>query len=453
MHEDGIGMARTFEVEFHGRTHTPTGAQRGFFAAVERPAPQPAPPTPPCARLITRSLAPGRTRGSPSRATRPSPYSPASSGAASSPRSSTAAARRRARAAGDQRVLRRQHGGDRADHRRAIWRRAADQPEGHRYLLPDVCRRRGSFPRRAHGRRTAPPRGGRAHRRHRAAQSPGRPRDGTATPMANEPTPDIPRSRATTSTSRSRGLPTVVIIGRPNVGKSTLFNRIVGSQVAIVEDRPGITRDRKESHAEWLGHAFLLVDTGGWMPGGDDARGEGQPPGRGRGERRRRGAVRRRRVGRAHRRRLAIANWLRSIRRPVLVVANKSDNERRETETWEFLALGLGEPVPVSALHGRRAGDLLDQVLDRFPDRARRSVGGRRRSMPTASRWTPRGRAMSTPPRVAIVGRPNVGKITLFNRLVGEDRAVVHDLAGTTRDRSTRWSRHRRRADRLRRHS
>ena len=118
----------------------------------------------------------------------------------------------------------------------------------------------------------------------------------------------------------------------------------------------------------------------------------------------------------------------------MIVVANKSDNERRETEMWEFMSLGLGEPVPVSALHGRRAGDLLDLVLERFPEetRRRRSVSTRTTPGPTTTDDEPGEEA--APPRVAIVGRPNVGKSTLFNRLVGADRAVVHDLAGTTRD-------------------
>jgi len=231
-------------------------------------------------------------------------------------------------------------------------------------------------------------------------------------------------------------LPTVVIIGRPNVGKSTLFNRIVGRQEAIVEDRPGITRDRKEMEAEWLDIPFRVVDTGGWMPGGDDLDTKVS-----------------RQVEQAVREAdvvlfvvdasvgltdddQTIANWIRRSGTEVLVVANKSDNERREAEMWEFMGLGIGEPVPVSALHGRRAGDLLDVVLERFPDEARHP---RRPEVPA---WVPADDEEDTAtrsdevavPRVAIVGRPNVGKSTLFNRLVGEDRSVVHDLAGTTRD-------------------
>jgi GTPase len=228
-------------------------------------------------------------------------------------------------------------------------------------------------------------------------------------------------------------LPTVVIVGRPNVGKSTLFNRIVGEQAAIVEDRPGVTRDRKETEAEWLGVPFRLIDTGGWMPGGSDLD---------------------EKVSRQVEAAVAeadlvlflvdatvgvleddeaVASWLRRGNHETLVVVNKADSNRREDELWEFLALGLGDPVPVSALHGRRAGDMLDVVLERLGDRAVRpddddiEPGGGSGADP----WTPDD---ARPPRVAIVGRPNVGKSTLFNRLVGADRSVVHDLAGTTRD-------------------
>ncbi len=171
--------------------------------------------------------------------------------------------------------------------------------------------------------------------------------------------------------SLTRELPTVVIIGRPNVGKSTLFNRIVGSQQAIVEDRPGITRDRKELEAEWLDIPFLVVDTGGWMPGGDELETKVS--------RQVEAAVREAdvvlfvvdaSVGLTDDDQ-TIANWIRRSGTQVIVVANKADNERRETEMWEFMSLGIGEPVPVSALHGRRAGDLLDAVLERFPEHLR----------------------------------------------------------------------------------
>jgi GTP-binding protein len=223
-------------------------------------------------------------------------------------------------------------------------------------------------------------------------------------------------------------LSTVVIVGRPNVGKSTLFNRFVGEQAAIVEDRPGITRDRKELTVEWLGRSFLLVDTGGWMPKGSEL-----------------DAKVSRQVEKAVRAAdlvlfvvdgsvgvtdddEAIATWLRRSDVPVLLVVNKADNDRREAERWDFLSLGVGEPYPVSALHGRRAGDLLDEVLDALPEEVSPVTNGLENSETTDQN------VPDKTPKVALVGRPNVGKSTLFNRLVGEDRSVVHDMPGTTRD-------------------
>ena len=234
----------------------------------------------------------------------------------------------------------------------------------------------------------------------------------------------------------SADLPTVVIIGRPNVGKSTLFNRIVGSQQAIVEDRPGITRDRKELEAEWLDTPFLIVDTGGWMPGGDALEEKVT-----------------RQVEEAVKEAdvvlfvidasvsltdddQLIANWVRRTGTDVLVVANKADNQRRENDIWEYMGLGLGDPMPTSALHGRRAGDLLDKIISFFPEREEQpeeeeDAYDEDQLAVIESLIDLDGKP---PPRVAIVGRPNVGKSTLFNHLVGTDRAVVHDLAGTTRD-------------------
>ena len=232
-------------------------------------------------------------------------------------------------------------------------------------------------------------------------------------------------------------LPLVAVVGRPNVGKSTLFNRIIGEQAAIVEDRPGVTRDRKVLEAEWLGVPFRIVDTGGWMPGSAgstlDAKVSRQVEAA---------------VGDADVVLFvvdaavgvtdddeAVADWLRRGDHDVILVANKADNDRRENESWEFMALGLGEPYPVSALHGRRAGDLLDVVVDRFApdgDVATATTPGDRPTAATATS-SRRPRASTLPAWPSSDG-PNVGKSTLFNRLVGHDRSVVHDLPGTTRD-------------------
>lgn len=221
-------------------------------------------------------------------------------------------------------------------------------------------------------------------------------------------------------------LATVVIVGRPNVGKSTLFNRFLGSQVAIVQDEPGVTRDRFERLVEWQGRQFNVVDTGGWMPGGSelDAKVSRQVE----------AAVRDAdlvlfvvdaTVGVLDDDQ-AIAKWLRTSGKEVLVVSNKVDSDKREFDKWEFLSLGLGDPYPVSALHGRKSGDILDEVLIRVPRRDGDEVEVAKKKL--AYTEVPRI------PRVSIVGRPNVGKSTLFNRLVGHDRSVVHDMPGTTRD-------------------
>jgi len=212
----------------------------------------------------------------------------------------------------------------------------------------------------------------------------------------------------------------VAIVGRPNVGKSTLLNRIIGRREAIVEERPGVTRDRKEVEASWQGREFTLVDTGGWLADGD-ALDE--------------------KVSRQSEQAIAtadavlfvvdttvgvteddarVAGLLRAVDAPVLVVANKVDDRVHEASIWELMSLGLGEPSPVSALHGRGAGDLLDRLVAALPDVTDDDPpeeGDGERIM-----------------GVALVGRPNVGKSTLFNRLTGEERAVVHDRPGTTRD-------------------
>ena len=215
--------------------------------------------------------------------------------------------------------------------------------------------------------------------------------------------------------------PVVVIVGRPNVGKSTWFNRVIGEQAAIVEDRPGITRDRHRRMAAWLGVDFWIVDTGGWMPSGSELDDKVS--------RQVEEAVREAdlvifmvdaAIGVTDEDEL-IAAWLRRTNVPVLLAANKSDNDRREQERWQFMSLGLGEPLSVSALHGRRSGDFLDEVVARIPH-VEAPVEEIEAIKPDGV------------PRVALVGRPIVGKSTLFNRLVGAERSVVHDMPGTTRD-------------------
>jgi GTP-binding protein len=227
--------------------------------------------------------------------------------------------------------------------------------------------------------------------------------------------------------------PVVAVIGRPNVGKSTFVNRAVGKRVAIVEDRPGVTRDRKIVEAEWLGVPFLLVDTGGWLPSGSDL---DQKVSR-QVEQAVRGAdlivlLVDASVG-VTEEDDAVAGWLRRTGKPVLLGVNKADNSQREDDRWQFLALGLGEPYPISALHGRRSGDFLDEVIARL-----RSLDGQGSDGSSGSSDEEADDVgvvqEDAIPAVAIVGRPNVGKSTLFNRLIGDDRSVVHDLPGTTRD-------------------
>ena len=215
----------------------------------------------------------------------------------------------------------------------------------------------------------------------------------------------------------------VAIVGRPNVGKSTLMNRILGRREAIVEERPGVTRDRKEVEANWQGREFTLVDTGGWIADGDSLD---------------------EKVSRQSELAIAqadvvlfvvdstvgvteddalVATLLRGIDTPVILIANKVDDRVHESAIWELMSLGLGEPMAVSALHGRGAGDMLDRIVDALPEVVDEA--------PTEDQPD------DGDPRVVgvtLVGRPNVGKSTLFNRLTGEERAVVHDRPGTTRD-------------------
>jgi GTP-binding protein len=230
-------------------------------------------------------------------------------------------------------------------------------------------------------------------------------------------------------------LPVVAIVGRPNVGKSTLLNRIVGRREAIVEEEPGVTRDRKDVDADWLGRRFRLVDTGGWMASGSDLDAQ---------------------VSAQVERAIAdadvvlfvvdvttgvteedagVAELLRRSGKPVLLVANKVDDTNREGAVWELLALGLGDPYPVSAIHGRGTGDLLDSVVGRLPAAvANEAAAGAGAGGVDGDAPGDAGVGGDAALAVAIVGRPNVGKSTLFNRLTGDERSVVHDLPGTTRD-------------------
>ena len=213
-------------------------------------------------------------------------------------------------------------------------------------------------------------------------------------------------------------LPVVAIVGRPNVGKSTLVNRILRRREAVVEDVPGVTRDRVSYDAEWSGRRFTVVDTGGWSI---DATG-----------------IHLRvaeqaevavdladvvmfvvdaKVG-ATDDDEAVVRMLRRAGKPVVVVANKVDDDRFEADAMALWNLGLGEPYAVSALHGRGSGDLLDRVVELLPEESR----------------VPGAAAEGGPRRVALIGRPNVGKSSLLNKVAGTERVVVDDLAGTTRD-------------------
>jgi GTPase len=211
--------------------------------------------------------------------------------------------------------------------------------------------------------------------------------------------------------------PVLAVVGRPNVGKSTLVNRIIGRREAVVQDVPGVTRDRVSYDANWNGRAFTVVDTGGWDP---DARGLAE------------------RIAAQAEVAVSVADAvlfvvdatigitdideavvriLRRAGKPVILAANKVDDLRGEAEAAGLWNLGLGEPYPVSALHGRGSGDMLDAILDALPQTP---------SMDDEAAGGPR--------RVAIVGKPNVGKSSLLNKLAKEDRAVVDDAAGTTVD-------------------
>src|SRR5215475_3921211 len=215
-------------------------------------------------------------------------------------------------------------------------------------------------------------------------------------------------------------VPVLAVVGRPNVGKSTLVNRILGSRQAVVEDTPGVTRDRVSYDANWRGRAFTVVDTGGWEPSI-----EGTPALAARVAAQARVAVDAAdavlfvvdAVVGVTDADAAVAAVLRRSRKPVVLAANKVDDAPGEPAAASLWSLGLGEPYPVSALHGRGSGDLLDVVLAALPETSaqeRDADGG--------------------PRRVALIGRPNVGKSSLLNRLAGEQRVLVHEAAGTTRD-------------------
>jgi GTP-binding protein len=211
-------------------------------------------------------------------------------------------------------------------------------------------------------------------------------------------------------------VPVVAVVGRPNVGKSTLVNRVLGRREAVVEDVPGVTRDRIPYDALWAGRRFTVVDTGGWEPDaqGLQARVSAQA---------RRAAetadlvlfVVDGRTG-ATETDLAVARTLRKAKRPVVLAVTKIDDERAEPDVSELWSLGLGEPHPVSGLHGRGSGDLLDAVVEVLPDAPAEDESA------------------EGPRRVALVGRQNVGKSSLLNRLAQSDRAVVDPVGGTTVD-------------------
>ena len=209
-------------------------------------------------------------------------------------------------------------------------------------------------------------------------------------------------------------LPVVAIVGRPNVGKSTLFNRIINQRLAIVEDKPGVTRDRNYAQAEWMGHKFDLIDTGGitWEAGKieEEIRAQAEIA-----------------IEEAdvivmltsvvnHMTDLdeRVAHLLYRTQKPVILAVNKADNPEQRNDIYDFYSLGLGDPIPVSSSHGTGIGDLLDAIVDKFPE----------------DKDTQAEDVIS----FSVIGRPNVGKSSIVNKLLGEDRVIVANEEGTTRD-------------------
>lgn len=214
------------------------------------------------------------------------------------------------------------------------------------------------------------------------------------------------------------GKPIVAIVGRPNVGKSTLFNIFANSRISIVEDTPGVTRDRLYADTEWLDNEFMMVDTGGIEIMNTDKiavsiRQQAQI------------AIAEAdvilfvcdaRAGITHED-AEVAKMLRQSKKPIVLAINKADSPKQEMEIFEFYNLGIGEPIPVSAANHLGLGDLLDAVVEKFPETSAYSEDGNEDEI-----------------KVALIGRPNVGKSSIFNTLVGEERSIVSDVAGTTRD-------------------
>ncbi|MEQ8199619.1 MAG: ribosome biogenesis GTPase Der, partial [Clostridiaceae bacterium] len=212
------------------------------------------------------------------------------------------------------------------------------------------------------------------------------------------------------------GKPIVAIVGRPNVGKSTLFNRLAGKRISIVEDTPGVTRDRVYAEAEWLNHNFTMIDTGGIEPENENIIVK---------QMRRQAQIaietadvivfivdgKEGLTGADH----EVAQMLRKSKKPVVLVVNKIDSLKDENNAWEFYNLGIGDPITISASQGLGLGDMLDRIVEHFKNIA---------EVDEEEEYI----------KIAMVGKPNVGKSSLINKLLGEERVIVSDVPGTTRD-------------------